>query len=119
MAEQLDLAVIGKRIRENRELLKLTREAFAEKADLSVSFIQQIENGDKTMKITSLCKVCKALGVSADYLLFGREAVVADNLSRAFLHIAPEDRAHLEQLLFTAAEIAGASKERASEGENT
>ncbi len=109
----LDLAVIGRRIRDNRELQGLSREAFSEKADLSVSFIQQIENGDKTMKITSLYKVCQALGVSADYLLFGREAVTADNLSRAFAAAAPAEREHLEQLLFTAARLIR------PEGENT
>ncbi len=114
MEDFLDLPFeIGKRIRSNRELKRLSREELAEAADVSVSFLSDIEHGRKSMTTTSLYKVCQALGVSADYLLFGREAVTADNLSRAFAAAAPAEREHLEQLLFTAARLIR------PEGENT
>ena len=38
-------------------------------------------------------------------LLFGREAVTADNISRAILEAKPEDRKYLESLLVATAEI--------------
>ncbi len=98
-------AQIGQRVQTNRKLNKLTREKLAEMAEISVSFLQQIENGQKSMTTTTLFKVCSALNISADYLLFGREAVTADNISRAILEAKPEDRKYLESLLVATAEI--------------
>ena len=106
MSESLDLAAeIGLRVRNNRTLLKLSREKLAEDADISLSFLADIEHGRKNMTTVTLYGLCKALHVSADYLLFGREAVTADNISRAILDAKPEDRKYLESLLVATAEI--------------
>ena len=100
MSESLDLAAeIGLRVRNNRTLLKLSREKLAEEADISLSFLADIEHGRKNMTTVTLYGLCKALHVSADYLLFGREAVTADNDAK------PEDRKYLESLLVATAEI--------------
>ena len=72
MKKQLNVE-IGGRIRKCREALGYSREALAEKADLASSFIGTIELGSGSFTAESLIKLCKALGISADYILFGKE----------------------------------------------
>lgn len=62
---------IGKRLRRHRENMNLTREEFAEKANISPQFLAEIENGKKGMSVDTLYKICKNLSISADYILFG------------------------------------------------
>lgn len=66
--------VVGGRIRKHREDLGYSRETFAEKAELAVSFVSRIEQGNASFTADSMRKLCYALGVSADYILFGTEA---------------------------------------------
>ena len=42
---------IGKRLRRHRENMNLTREEFAEKANISPQFLAEIENGKKGMSV--------------------------------------------------------------------
>jgi transcriptional regulator with XRE-family HTH domain len=51
--------------------MNLTREEFAEKANISPQFLAEIENGKKGMSVDTLYKICKNLSMSADYILFG------------------------------------------------
>lgn len=62
---------IGGRVREKREALNLSRETFAEIAGVSQSFINEIERGRSGMSSESLAAISQALGVSADFLIFG------------------------------------------------
>ena len=71
--EGTDAKVIGSRILECRKKLKYSREKLAEAADVSNSFLAEVEHGTKNFSVPVLARLCKALGVSADYLLFGRE----------------------------------------------
>ncbi len=64
---------IGLRLISLREHFNLTREQLSELAGVSDRFIYDIESGKKGMSAESLYKFCKALNVSADYLLFGKE----------------------------------------------
>lgn len=64
---------IGCRIRKKREELKLSREKLAECIDISPQFLAQIEWGNRGMSSETLCKLCRTLSVSADYLLLGKE----------------------------------------------
>jgi len=50
-----------------------TRERFAEKLDVSVSYLAELERGRTGISVKMLIKVCNVLGLSADYVLFGRE----------------------------------------------
>lgn len=65
---------IGKRVRREREKQALTREAFAEEVGLSPRFLGEIENGTKGMSAETLYRICERTGVSADYLLLGRQS---------------------------------------------
>lgn len=61
------------RIRKAREDLGYTREKFAEKLDVSVSYLAELERGKTGISVKMLIKVCNVLGLSADYVLFGTE----------------------------------------------
>ena len=63
---------IGMRIRKQRELLGYTREALAEKLDVSTKFCSDIEIGTKGMSVETLCKLSRILLLSTDYILFGK-----------------------------------------------
>lgn len=61
------------RIRKAREDLGYTREKFAEKLEVSVSYLAELERGRTGISVKMLIKVCNVLGLSADYVLFGSE----------------------------------------------
>lgn len=61
------------RIRKAREKMGYTREKFAEKLDVSVSYLAELERGRTGISVRMLIKVCRVLGLSADYVLFGTE----------------------------------------------
>ena len=61
------------RIRKAREQQGYTREQFAEKLDVSVSYLAELERGRTGISVKMLIKVCDLLGLSADYVLFGEE----------------------------------------------
>lgn len=61
------------RIRKAREEQGYTREKFAEKLDVSVSYLAELERGRTGISVKMLVKVCHLLGLSADYVLFGNE----------------------------------------------
>ena len=48
-----------------------TREQFAEKLDVSVSYMAEVERGRTGISVKMLIKICDLLGLSADYILFG------------------------------------------------
>ena len=65
---------IGTRIRELREIQNYTREAFAEKIEISSKFLYEIETGKKGFSADTLCRISQALSVSCDYIMFGKES---------------------------------------------
>ena len=74
------------RIRRAREKLGYTREQFAEKLEVSVSYLAELERGRTGISVKLLIKVCEVLGLSADYVLFGEErdsdALLLDKIHR-------------------------------------
>ena len=65
---------IGERLRGVRENMRMTREQFSEKIDITDSFLGQIERGERSLSVKTLKKVVKYTGISADYLLFGNQS---------------------------------------------
>ena len=59
------------RIRRAREQMGYTREQFAEKLDVSVFYLAELERGKTGLSVKMLLKICSLLGLSADYVLFG------------------------------------------------
>lgn len=67
MYKQINLQ-IGGRIREKRQVNKLTLESIG----ISPQFLGDVERGKKSLSYSNLQKLCEVLCVSADYLLCGK-----------------------------------------------
>ena len=67
----VDLSLIGSRVRKFRKRAGFTQENLAERTNLSVQHIGNIETGRKRARIDTLIKIADALGVTVDLLLLG------------------------------------------------
>lgn len=65
----MDYALLGKRIRDERLLLRLTIEQLAEKVDKSTNYIGQIERNDGKPSLETVVDIANALGTTVDALL--------------------------------------------------
>jgi len=66
----MDYILMGQRIRHFRVTRKLTQEQLAEAADISASFMGHIERGNRISSIETLVKLCAALEVTPNDLLW-------------------------------------------------
>ncbi|MCL2817044.1 MAG: helix-turn-helix domain-containing protein [Clostridiales bacterium] len=78
----MDFMLLGKRIRDERLLLRLTIEQLAEKIDKSGNFVGQIERGESKPSIETLVDIANALGTTVDSLLKDNVKAVDDNIIR-------------------------------------
>ena len=67
----LDAVAMGRRIRTQREFLRLTRDDLSYYCSISPEFICSVESGKKGVSIGTLYCLAQALDISADYLLGG------------------------------------------------
>ena len=65
---------VGERIRNIREGLDMTRESFSEMIDVSDVFLGQIERGERSLSLKTLCRITSFTGTSTDYILFGNSS---------------------------------------------
>ncbi len=77
----------GERIYRLRKQQRLTREQFAEIAEISPKFLYEIENGQKGFSADTLYHIAKGLSVSCEYILTGEtqepfNAEMMDHLQR-------------------------------------
>ena len=78
MGDRVFLMNMGERISIRRKELRMTQEELAEKIDVSIPMISNLEQGKKAIRPENLVKVCAALGLSADYILTGRRTTQRD-----------------------------------------
>ena len=86
MANQELLKEIGKRISRERRERGITQEQLAERMDVSVQMISNLEGGKKAIRPENLVKLCESLEVSSDYILRGlssgvESSVLAERIS--------------------------------------
>lgn len=68
--DQSQKELIGQRIKERREFLKLSQKELAEKAKKSsAAYIAFIEGGNRSISTLDLMLLAKALGVTVSYLV--------------------------------------------------
>lgn len=67
----------GKRIKAIREAKGMTQMKFAEKLNISRSYMNKIEKGTKTASIDLLIEIAVYGGVSLDYLVLGQSLAAA------------------------------------------
>lgn len=75
MREKKEINIqIGIQIKSARESAKMTQETLAERIDVSPQYVSDLERGVVGVSIATLKKICLALGVSSDLILFGESA---------------------------------------------
>lgn len=67
----MDLIEIGGRVKARRKSLGLSQEKLSEMVFVTPHYIYEIERGSKSMSLETLMNISKALGISADYIIFG------------------------------------------------
>ena len=73
MSESL-IKDMGERIAVRRKSLGITQEVLAEKIDVSIQMISNLECGRKSVRLSNLVKVSDILDISIDYLLTGKHS---------------------------------------------
>ena len=97
----MDNCVVGERIRGLRLERKMTREELAEAAELSTSFLYEIETGKKGFSAYTLGNL--ALGVQTDYILLGKVGKKEEkNLPQAEGKASLDSLLNIQQLLLDA-----------------
>lgn len=93
---------IGARVRRRREVLGCTREQIAERANISVQFLFDIEKGKKSMTALTIVNLAEALSVSIDFLLLGvekKDGHRGAEWEQMFSLLVPEQRELAEEML--------------------
>jgi len=86
---------LGKRIRQQRTLARMTQEKLAEEAGISLSFLGHIERGTRKASLDTLVKICNALKVSPQLLL---QDSLEDDLLGADIQISDSHRQLLREI---------------------
>ncbi len=97
-----ELQQIGSRVKQARLDRHMTQQQLAEAADISVSFLSNIENGRQSMNLRVLIAISDALNVSADSLI--REVPrtsshIAEEIERELSSCTPKERETILQLV--------------------
>lgn len=92
----MERSALGKRIRESRITKGYTQHDLAERADIGVVYISEIERGIKMPSLNIFIKIIDALDVSADYILrdeisTGKEYVCME-ITEKLLTLTPSQR---------------------------
>ena len=97
----MDWVAIGARIRKQREQFGYTREAFAEKLNITPKFCADIELGNKGMSIQTLSNISSVLKLSTDYILFGTAQEENTFSSILLQRCTPLEQKYAEDILKT------------------
>ena len=100
MGDEKILKDIGYRINKRRKELNLTQEALAEKMDVSIQMISNLELGKKAIRPENLIKLCNCLNVSSDYILMGVNNISnGSELSKKIKLLSASDQMLVERLV--------------------
>lgn len=73
--EKTYLEQVGSRIRLYRHRMDLSRKDLANLAGVRTSVVLQMENGDSSVTLEDVVKICKALNRSTDHILTGEMGI--------------------------------------------
>jgi transcriptional regulator with XRE-family HTH domain len=92
---------IGHRVRGARKALGLKQQELADEVEVTPQHISRIELGQAAPSVQTLLKLGQRLGVTADYLLTGRETMLLDasGAIRAAPDISATAKRHLIGML--------------------
>lgn len=96
----------GMRIKKLRLEKRYTREQLAYLADISDKFLYEIESGKKGFSAVTLMKLSKALNVSMDYIMAGKDMKSSeDGIVAALEQFKPNTLENVERLIKIAYEL--------------
>ena len=81
---------IGQRIRKIRESMYLTKDAFAKEIGITGQYLGLIEHGQNYLSIEKLKILCDFTGLSADYILFGKDLNVIKSTKEMLTEFSDE-----------------------------
>lgn len=64
----------GKRIKNIRENMQMTKEEFSKLIGISGQFLGLVERGKNYLSIEKIKRLCEVTNLSADYILFGKDS---------------------------------------------
>ena len=100
MGDKKLLEEMGYRISLTRKHLKMTQEELAERMEVSVQMISNLELGKKAIRPENLVKLCTVLDVSADYILMGRFSErERSSMTDSFMKLNDECRELIDELI--------------------
>jgi transcriptional regulator with XRE-family HTH domain len=93
---KVNYALIGLRIKENRQLKNLTQEELAELIEISPGFMSLIETGRKKPSLDTLLAICKELQITLNEILTGNQIPLdtdyCSDLSSIVAHCNEEEK---------------------------
>ena len=93
-------AQIGTRIRTERDKKGWSREVFAERLGMSVSFVYDLEHGKSGPSTETLIALSNVLDVTVDILLFGPgHKGDCSNITRYLKNLPPEKLEQMEKIV--------------------
>ena len=84
--KELNRAAMGRRIRQRREVLGMSRKDLAKRLNVTSKFIADLEYGDKGTSVKNLYRLKQILGVSIDYLMDGDQSDSTEEEPRRLLN---------------------------------
>lgn len=76
----MDYVKLGEKIKMERVHHRLTQEMLAEMAEITSSYVGQIERGERKVTLSKLVRIANVLNVSVDYLLSDTIDMIEDDL---------------------------------------
>ena len=95
----INMKLIGKRIKHRREVSGLSQEQLAEKLDLSTNHISSMECGKSLLTTKCLLALCDILGGTPNYYLVGEITPEADDITALVKQLSPTEQKMLCHLL--------------------
>jgi len=96
----VNLKEIGARIQSLRKQRGYTQEELADKMNVSIQMISNLERGNKAIRIDNLINLCQILNASADYILTGIEnSADFSALSRHLTQLSERDQKMFTNLI--------------------
>lgn len=82
---------IGLRVKNIRLNMNMTKQKMADLLGISGQYLGMIERGEGTLSVDKLKILCDITGLSADYILFGKDSNSTLNLSKKLSGYSDEE----------------------------
>ncbi len=96
----IDSKLIGRRIKEVRNLRKMPQTVLAEKCGITDSYLSYIECGKKAPSLEVIIKIARALDTSVDSLLEGNQSVNTGTYERELAEIMEDCSNYEKRVIF-------------------